>query len=80
MSHKLPHSDAPTGVAPPHAQLIQMATAYWVSRAVYAAAKLDLADHLAGGPKSAADLAVPTSTRTVATPADARARQPRRPV
>ncbi len=62
MSHKLPHSDAPTGVAPPHAQLIQMATAYWVSRAVYAAAKLDLADHLAGGPKSAADLAVPTST------------------
>ena len=62
MSHRLPHSDAPTGVAPPHAQLIQMATAYWVSRAVFAAAKLDLADHLAGGPKSAADLAVPTRT------------------
>jgi hypothetical protein len=34
-----------------------MATAYWISRVVYAAAKLDLADRLADGPKSAADLA-----------------------
>lgn len=42
---------------PPHAQLIQMATGYWVSRIVYAAAKLDLADRLAAGPRSAAELA-----------------------
>jgi hypothetical protein len=47
---------------PPHVQLIHMGTAYWVSRAVYAAAKLGLADHLAGGPQSAAELAGPTHT------------------
>jgi hypothetical protein len=47
---------------PPHAQLIQMGTAFWVSRIVYAAAKLDLADHLAAGPKSAAELAPVTGT------------------
>ena len=47
---------------PPHAQLIQMATGYWVSRIVYAAARLDLADRLADGPKSAAELAGPTGT------------------
>jgi SAM-dependent methyltransferase len=51
-----------TTTAPSHAQLIQMATAYWVSRAVYATAKLGLADHLAGGPKTASELA--TLTRT----------------
>lgn len=44
---------------PPHVQLIQMATAYWASRVVYTAAKLGLADKLAGGPKSAAELAGP---------------------
>jgi hypothetical protein len=37
-----------------------MATAYWVSRAVYAAAKLDLADRLAKGPRTAAELAAET--------------------
>ncbi len=42
---------------PPHAQLIQMGTASWVSAVVYAAAKLGLADQLAIGPKSAAELA-----------------------
>ena len=47
---------------PPHAQLIQMGTAYWISRLVYAAAKLGLADRLADGPKSAAELAGPTGT------------------
>ena len=31
---------------PPHAQIIQMATSYWPSRLVHAAAKLGLADHL----------------------------------
>ena len=44
---------------PPHAQLIQMGTGYWVSGMVYAAAKLGLADQLAAGPKSAAELAGP---------------------
>jgi hypothetical protein len=47
---------------PPHAQLIQMGTASWVSATVYAAAKLGLADHLAAGPRSAAELAGATRT------------------
>src|SRR5262245_15727211 len=48
--------DAP----PPHVQLIQMATAHWVSHIVYVAAKLSLSDHLANGPKSSDELAGPT--------------------
>ena len=51
-----------TETAPPHAQLVQMAMAHWVSHIVYVAAKLGLADHLANGPKSAHDLAGPTET------------------
>lgn len=47
---------------PPHAQLIQMGTAYWASKVVYAAAKLGLADHLAAAPQSAAELANATRT------------------
>jgi hypothetical protein len=50
------------GAPPPHAQLIQMASGYWISKVVYAAAKLGLADHLAAGPRSAAELAGPTRT------------------
>ena len=42
---------------PPHARLIQMGRAHVVARTVYAAAKLGLADQLAAGPKSAAQLA-----------------------
>lgn len=52
----------PGAALPPHAQLIQMASAYWISRLVYAAAKLGLADHLAAGPRSAAELAGLTRT------------------
>jgi hypothetical protein len=47
---------------PPHAQLIQMGAASWVSAVVYAAAKLGLADLLADGARSAQDLAGPTGT------------------
>jgi hypothetical protein len=39
-----------------------MATAHWVSRIVYVAAKLELADHLANGPKGAEELAGVTGT------------------
>ncbi|MEK1887528.1 MAG: methyltransferase [Phyllobacterium sp.] len=42
---------------PPHVQLIQLGTAYWTSRVVYAAAKLGLADQIGGGAKSAEELA-----------------------
>jgi hypothetical protein len=48
--------------APPHAQLIQMATAHWVSRILFVAAKLGLADRLANGAKTAEELAGPTET------------------
>ena len=65
---------------PPHAQLIQMGTGSWVSAIVYAAAKLGLADHLAAGPKSAAELAGATRyARAVAASLDADAGQPRHP-
>ena len=47
---------------PPHVQVIQMAIGAWVSRVVFTAANLGLADHLADGPKSAAELAGPTGT------------------
>ncbi len=47
---------------PPHAQLIQMGAASWVSAVVYAAAKLGIADHLDDGPRSAVELAGTTRT------------------
>ena len=51
------HEPTKSQVVPPHVQLIQMGQASIVSRIVYAAAKLGLADHLASGSKSAAELA-----------------------
>ena len=56
------HGNNGSGAVPPHAQLIQMGTGQWVSRIVYVAAQLELADHLASGPKSAAELAGATRT------------------
>jgi hypothetical protein len=47
---------------PPHAQLVQMAMAHWVSHIVFVAAKLNLADHLASGPRGADELARATGT------------------
>ena len=47
---------------PAHVQLIQMGSAFWVSRIVYAAAKLGLADQLEAGPRSAAELSGATRT------------------
>jgi hypothetical protein len=47
---------------PPHVQLVQMASAYWVSRLLYVAAKLGLADRLADGPKDAETVAEETDT------------------
>jgi hypothetical protein len=51
-----------TQAVPPHMQLIQMAMGYWVSRILFCAAKLDLADRLAAGPRSAKELAPETGT------------------
>jgi hypothetical protein len=55
-------SQPPADTLPPHAQLIQMATAHWVSHMVRVAADLGLADLLAKGPKTAEELAGPTKT------------------
>ena len=41
----------------PSQQLVQMIIGSWVSRAIYLAAKLQIADLLADGPRSAEDLA-----------------------
>src|SRR5690242_12927169 len=54
----------PNQAPPPHAQLVQMAMAHWVSHIVYTAAKLNLADLLANGPKTADILAGPTGTHS----------------
>src|SRR5262245_3126137 len=59
-------SPSETPPPPPHVQLVQMGTASWVSRIVHAAAALRIADHLAAGPKSAAELAGPTGTHAPA--------------
>jgi hypothetical protein len=61
--NRLPNTqEQPTDAPPPHAQLIQMGAASWVSAVVYAAARLGLADQLAAGPRSAAELAGATGT------------------
>ena len=46
----------------PQQQIGQMLTGYWVSQALYVAAKLGLADLLAAGPQSSANLAAQTGT------------------
>src|SRR5262249_55672905 len=48
--------------ARPHAELIEMMVAIWRARAVYAAAKLNLADLIAGGRQTAGELADATET------------------
>lgn len=50
--------------ASPHQQLDKMITGYWVSQAIYAAAKFNIAEHLNDGPKSVEELAQITSTDT----------------
>lgn len=45
---------------PPQAQMNQLLTGYWISQAIYVAAKLGLADLLTTGPRSANDLAQAT--------------------
>ena len=58
----MPANPASHTELPPHALLVQMATAHWVSHILYVAAKLSLADHLASGPKRADELAAATKT------------------
>ena len=52
--------NVPTGAVPPPATLLQMMTGYWVSQALYVAAKLGVADLLAEGPRPIEELAAAT--------------------
>ncbi len=47
---------------PPQIAMLQMISGFWISRALYIVAKLGIADHLAGGPKSAEEIAAGTDT------------------
>ena len=47
---------------PPHAQVIQMATAHIVARALHAVAELGVADHLKDGPRTSEEIAEATGT------------------
>jgi hypothetical protein len=47
---------------PPGVQMMQLATGFFVSRAIFVAAELEIADRLAGGPLDAAALAAQTGT------------------
>jgi O-methyltransferase domain/Dimerisation domain len=47
---------------PPPAQMNRMLTGYWISQALYVAAKVGIADLLMAGPRSADDLAQVTKT------------------
>lgn len=46
----------------PHEQMLRLISGYWISQAVYVAAKLGLADLVKDGPRSADDLASATRT------------------
>jgi predicted transcriptional regulator len=48
---------AKTETQSPQSQLIQMATAHWISRFLYVAARMNLADQLAERSKTAEELA-----------------------
>jgi len=57
-------SEPHTMSLPPHAQLVQMGTAHWMSHVLYVAAQLGLADHLAKGRTRVDDLAAATKTHS----------------
>src|SRR4029453_7472137 len=59
MSENLPNGE---GGVPLPATLLQMMTGYWVSQALYVAAKLGVADLLADGPRPVEELATTTQT------------------
>jgi SAM-dependent methyltransferase len=49
-------------IPPPHVQMLQMISGFWLSRSVYAAAKLGLADLVRERPRTVAELAEATGT------------------
>jgi hypothetical protein len=60
-------TDSPVGsTLPSPAALLQMMTGYWISKAIYVAAKLGIADLLVDGPHGAEELAEATQTQASA--------------
>lgn len=53
---------AVTKETPPPMAMLQMISGFWISRCIYAIAKLSIPDHLNSGPKSAEELAAATET------------------
>jgi len=51
-----------TGAPPPAVQVLQLASGYWLSRAVYVAAQLGIADLVKDGARSTNELAAATQT------------------
>ncbi|HVT04923.1 MAG TPA: methyltransferase [Thermoanaerobaculia bacterium] len=49
---------------PPSVAMLQLISGFWISRAIYIAAKLGVADHLVDGPKTAEGLAAATGTHS----------------
>ena len=47
---------------PPHIAMLQLISGFWISRAIYIAAKLGIADRLGDGPKTADEIAAATGT------------------
>lgn len=65
MSDDTDHTATPSETGPtqtPPDALLQMMTGYWISKAIYVAAKLGVADLLTDGPLSAEELAMATQT------------------
>jgi ubiquinone/menaquinone biosynthesis C-methylase UbiE len=52
----------PASDVPPSVAMLRVISGFWISRAVYIAAKLGIADHLRGGPNTADELAGATGT------------------
>ena len=53
---------AGTAYPSPQAVMARLLTGYWISQAIYAAAKFGIADHLKDGPKTVGELATASST------------------
>ena len=60
MSKQAPSTSAPE--APPEVLFTQMLSGYWVSQSLYVAARLGIADLVAGGPRTVEELAAATQT------------------
>lgn len=58
-----PENQQTSQSVPPQVAIMQMATGYWVSQSIYAAAKLGIADLLKDGPKSYDELATATAVK-----------------